>query len=111
MKQVKALTLCLSREILAVIHNLGLTNAQMKKLSAIIEAMQKYMDGHINETMEHHKFRHRIQQQGETFNDYLISLRELAKTCKFCSDACMQKSIRDQIIEGLRDGDTVEDLL
>ena len=94
-KQVKALTLCLSRETLAVVHNLGLSEAQMKKPSAIIEAMQRHMDGHINETMERHKFRHRTQQQGETFDDYLILLRELAKTCKFCSDACMQKSIRD----------------
>ena len=67
-KQVKALTLCLSRETLAVVHNLGLSKAQ----SAIIEAMQKYMDGHINETMERHKFRRRTQQQGETFDDYLI---------------------------------------
>ena len=73
--------------------------------------MQKYVDGHINETMKRHKFRRWTQQQGETFDDYLISLRELAKTCKFCSNACMQRSIRDQIIEGLRDGDTVEDLL
>ena len=110
-KQVKPLTLCLSRETLAVVHNLGLSEAQMKKPAVIIEAMQKYVDGHINETMERHKFHRRTQQQGETFDDYLISLRELAKTCKFCSDACMQRSIRDQIIEGLRDGDTVEDLL
>ena len=110
-KQVKALMLCLSRETLAIVHNLGLSEAQMKKPSAIIEAMQKYVDGHINETMERHKFRRLTQQQGETFDDHLISLRELAKTCKFCSDACIQKSIRDQIIEGLRDGDTVEDLL
>ena len=103
-KQVKALILCLSRETLPVIHNLGLSEAQMKKLSAIIEAMQKYMDGHINETMEHLKFHCRTQQQGETFDDYFISLRELAKTCIFCSDACMQKSIRDQIMGGLHDG-------
>ena len=94
MKQVKALTLCLSRETLAVVHNLGLSEGQMKKPSAIIEAMQKYVDGHINETMEPHKFRRWTQLQGETFDDYLISLRELTKTCKFCSDACIQKSIK-----------------
>ena len=40
-KQVKALTLCLSRETLAVVHNLGLSKAQMKKPSEIIEGMQK----------------------------------------------------------------------
>ena len=31
--------------------------------------------------------------------------------CKFCSDDCTRKNIRDQIIEGLLDGDTVEHLL
>ena len=29
MKQVKALTLCLSRETLAIVHNLGLSEAQI----------------------------------------------------------------------------------
>ena len=111
MKQVKALMLCLSRETLAVVHNLRLSKEQIKKLSAIIKAMQRYVDGHINEKMEHHKFHHRTQQQGETFEVYLIPSRELAKTCKFCSKACMQKSIRDQIIGGLHDECTVEDLL
>ena len=61
--------------------------------------------------MEHHKFHHQTQQQGESFDDYLIALRELAKTCRFRSDACKEKSITDQIIKGLQDGDTIEDLL
>ena len=61
----------------------------MKKPSAIIEAMQRYVDGHINETMELHKFHHWTNSK----------------------DACMQKSIRDQIIEGMRNGDTMEGLL
>ena len=52
-----------------------------------------------------------MQQQGETFDDFLIALGELVKTCKFCSEDCAKKNIRDQIIEGLNDGDTVEDLL
>ena len=110
-KQFKALTSCLSRETLAIVHDLGLSEAQMKKPPAIIEAMQRYVDGHIKETMECHNFHHRTQQQGESFDNYLISLRELAKTCRFCSDACVQKCIKDQIIEGLQDRDTVEDLL
>ena len=48
---------------------------------------------------------------GESLDDFLVSLCELAKTCNFCSDGCMQKSIWDQIVEGLLDGDTIEDLL
>ena len=57
-KQVKALMLCLSREMLAIVHNLGISEAQMKKPSTIIDAMQRYVDGQINKTMERHKFRH-----------------------------------------------------
>ena len=43
--------------------------------------------------------------------DFLVSLRELAKTCNFCSNDCLQKAIRDQIIEGLCDGESIQELL
>ena len=44
---------------------------------------------------------------------YLVTLRELAKACNFCSEECIcaQKNIRDQIIECINDGDTVKHLL
>ena len=64
-KQVKALTLCLSRETLVIVYNLGLSESQMKKPSVFIEAMQRYVDRHINETMEHHKFKAQ-QRKGTT---------------------------------------------
>lgn len=110
-KQVQALTLCLSRETVTIVDNLGLTETQRKDAKVIIAAIQQYVDGQINESVERRIFRQRVQQPGESFDDFLVALRELAKTCKFCSEQCTQKSIRDQIIEGLLDGDTIEDLL
>ena len=110
-KQVQAFTLCLSRETVTIVDNLGLTAAQRGKVKDIITAIESYVQGQINETVERRNFRRRVQQDGETFDDFLVSLRELAKTCNFCSDTCIQKSIRDQIIEGLFDGEIVEDLL
>ena len=73
--------------------------------------MQRYVDGHINENLEHRNFRCRVQIPGESLDNFLILLRELAKTCRLCSEICAQKSICDQVIEGLSDGDTIEDLL
>ena len=35
----------------------------------------------------------------------------IVKTRNFCSNECTQKNIHDQLIEGILDGDTVEDLL
>ena len=83
----------------------------MKDLAEIIIALQRYLDGHINETVKWKNLHRRVQQPGELFNDFLIALWELAKTYKFCSDICMQKGVRDQIIEVLSDWDTIEDLL
>ena len=42
----------LSRDTLTIVHNLGLSKAQMKDTTAIIEAMQTYVNSHINETAE-----------------------------------------------------------
>ena len=50
--------------------------------------------GTLTNRVERRNFRHRKQQLGETFDDFLVSLRELAKTCKFCSEECTQKNIR-----------------
>jgi len=107
-KQVQALTLCFSHETLTIVDNLSLTTEDRKSVTAIIRAIKKYVTGHINELVKRQNFRCRTQQPGESFDDYLVSLRELVKTCNFCSDACMQKCVRDQIIEGLLDDDTVE---
>ena len=91
--------------------NLSLTAAQRRDADQIVEAITQYVEGQINKSVERRHFRQRQQQPGEPFDDFLVSLRESAKTCKFCSDGCTQKSIQDQIIEGFLDGDTVEDLL
>ena len=47
----------------------------------------------------------------DIFDDFLVSLHELAKTCNFCSNDCLQKALRDQIIEGLLDGEIIQELL
>ena len=109
--QVQALTLCFSREMVTIVANLGLTEAQSVSVAETVAAIQRYVEGHINESVERRTFCRHTQQPGETFDDFLVSLHELAKTCKFCSDDCSQKNISDQIIEGLLDGDTVEHLL
>ena len=74
--------------------NLGLTEEQRREPQAIIEAIQQYVESHVNETEECRNFRSRVQKQGELFDDFLISFREFIKTCNFCSEACTQKSIR-----------------
>ena len=103
---MEALSLCLWCKISAL-----LIEAERNNASAIIDMLQRYVDGYLNETVKQRNFYHRVQQQGETFDNFLISLRNLIKTCKFYSESCVEKIFCDQVIEGICDGDTVEELL
>ena len=96
---------------LPLLTTLALWKQIVKKVESMVEAMQWYVEGHINEFVECSNFQQRVQQPSEMFNNFLVSLRELAKMCNFWSDKCAQKNIHDQIIEGLIDGITIEDLL
>ena len=103
--------LAFSRDTANVVDNLGLATEDKKKVAKIIEALTKHMEGAVNETVERRNFRKCRQHARETFDDYLVLLRELIKTCHYCTDECVSKVLRDQIIEGFQDGDTVEELL
>jgi len=96
--QLQALTLFFSRETLTIVDSLGLTTEQCADVQTIITAIKQYVEGHINKSVERHNFwkQVQVQQCGETFDDYVVALDELVKTCNFCS-----KNIRDQLIEGL----------
>ena len=107
--QANVLRLCFTRDTLTTVNNLGLTEGQKNDPVAIVQALKHHVEGQINITVERRNFRKRKQQLGETFDDFLCSLRELAKTCQFCNDDCTQNNIRDQIIEGLNDSDTVQE--
>ena len=99
------------RETVTIVNNVGLTDEQQSRANNIISAIERYVQGQINEFVERHNLRRRVQQEGEIFNNFLVSRRELAKTCSFCSEECTQKNLQDEIIAGLLDGDIVEDLL
>ena len=109
--KVHALQFCMSRETLTIVENLGLTDAQRADQTQIIAGLKRYVQGRINETVERRNFRQRKQAPGETFDDYLVALRELAKTCNFCNNNCLQSNLRDQLVDGILDPDTVRDLL
>jgi len=55
--QVQVLTLCLSRETLAIVNNLGLSDEQRNDVNAIIQAIKYHIDGQINESVERRNLR------------------------------------------------------
>ena len=89
----------------------GYNCCQLADVTEIVDAFKRYAQGQIKESVKRRNLCKRKQQPGESVDDYMVDLRELVKTCNFCTDTCIDKALRDQLIEGLRDDDTVEDLL
>ena len=99
--QYHVLRSAFSRETATVINNLSLPKEDRRKVNEIIDALKSPMKGAINETVGRHNFRKRQQFARESFNDFLVALRDLVKTCNYCADVCTDNALRDQIIEGL----------
>ena len=78
-KQVQALTLCFSRETVTTVDNLCLSVADRGGAGKIVTAIQLYVAGQINESVERYNFCSRTQQQGESFDDFLISFPVVKK--------------------------------
>ena len=90
-RQVQALQLRFSRETLNIVNNLGLTSTQMAKL-------MKLLNDAISDSVHKELVSHSMT---------LFHFENL-QTCNICSNDCLQKALRDQVIEGLRDGDIQE---
>ena len=73
-----------------------------RQLKEVIDKFQEFYIGQTDETYERYVFNNRVQKEGETFDQYLSALRNLAKTCNFCS--CLRDTLlRDKIVLGVRD--------
>jgi tRNA(Ile2) C34 agmatinyltransferase TiaS len=62
--------------------------------------IQQHVDGHLNESVERRNRQRRRQQPGETFDDYLVAFRELAKT--FVKMSVAKKGLIDTVEALLR---------
>ena len=110
-QQVDILTLGLSNSTLKVVENLRLTEAQRNDTAQIIDSLGQHIEGKVNKYVERRKLHKRVQEQGESFEDYMVSLRQLASSCKYCDEACMETAIVEQMIEGLENQEIVKELL
>ena len=100
--QVALFLHCLGPDPLRVYNGLPFESEEDKKtLSKIMEKLDEFAIGEVNETYERYVFNSRNQEADESIDAYVTVLRKLAQTCNFC--ACLHDSvIRDRIVLGVR---------
>ena len=76
----------------------------------ILQVLNEYAVGIVNETYERFAFRQRKQEECEAFDTFYNDLRVLSRTCNFCSK-CIDSMLKDQLVEGIRNRSTNQDHL
>ncbi len=80
------------------------------KMTTLMIMMVKAVVGEVNNTYERYVFRCRVQQKGESVDDFILALRELQKTCDVC-EHMTERFLKDQVIYGVSDDAIKEKLL
>ena len=79
-------------------------------VETVIEKMQEYLRSQRNVVIDRKEFYCRNQQEDEKFDDYYVALQEIAAFCEFCPH-CTTEQFRDRIVTGIRNEETVRELL
>ncbi|KAL1468748.1 hypothetical protein MTO96_025192 [Rhipicephalus appendiculatus] len=74
------------------------TRATPDVYDSAVAALAKHFDITCNLVVERHRFHRRIQFPGESIQEYVTALRELAAMCSFMSQ---EESLRDQLVAGV----------
>ncbi|HSN23609.1 MAG TPA: hypothetical protein VLS45_05495 [Methylomicrobium sp.] len=101
---------CIGTGAYAVFRTFKFENETDKsKVEMIMEAFKKHCIGEVNVTYERYLFHQRVQQAGESFENFCADLRKLASTCQF--ETLEDSLVRDRIVIGIRDEPTRRRLL
>ena len=109
-KRAAVFLACIGSAAQTVFRTFQFTEADHRTdVTKIMEAFDRYCIGETNVTYERYVFNQRVQQPGESIDDFVADLRKLANNCQF--EQLEDSLIRDRIIVGIRDEPTRRRLL
>ena len=101
----------LSQEMRAVVeHVLEIGQNSTMTCAEIIQEIKAYIRSNRNIQIDKVSFEKRTQKQGESFNDYLVAIRKMARNADLCKH-CLDDRLLTKIMAGLSDQETREELL
>lgn len=109
-KRVATLLTMVGRDALRVYNTFKWTEkSESKKIETVVNKFEEYCNPKCNETYERYIFNNRKQEEGETIDDFVVSLKTLSENCNY--GTIQESLIRDIMIIGLRDDRLRESLL
>ena len=104
MAEQRAALLALLDDEWVRIVRFGLPQTTDATVDDLIGAMHHHLRRQRNIIIDRRDFNMRVQQAGETFDEFLCALKETASFCDFCVK-CIDDRLRDRLVVGVRDED------
>ena len=98
-----------AREVYATFNDWE-NDGDEKKIKPVLKKFGEYCEPCKNVPFERFKFNRRVQEPGETYDQYRTALRKLADSCNF-EEITPEEILRDRLIFGIRDNKVRERLL
>ena len=89
---------------------IGIDTDDASSVSEILDAIHGYVRSKRNVTLDRVALEERRQQEGETFDEYYIALREIANNADLCK-VCIDDRLTTRIMSGIRDPEIRRKLL
>ena len=86
------------------------SDGDQAKIQPVLKKFEQYCEPHRNVPFERYRFNRRIQEAGETYDQYRTALRKLAEGCDF-QTITPDEILRDRLVFGVKDAKVRERLL
>ncbi|XP_037528558.1 uncharacterized protein LOC119405803 [Rhipicephalus sanguineus] len=99
--QVDALIYIMGEQAEEIYATFALSEENSKKFDAVVEQFDEYFIPRRNVIFERARFSTRLQQDGESAEDFVTALHTLSKDCEF--SAHREEFVRDRLVVGIKD--------
>jgi len=107
-KQVSTFLYCLGEEAESVLASTNATEADRADYTRVLEKFDAFFKVRKNVIYERARFNRRTQQSGETAEQFIMTLYDLAEHCEYGD--MKDEMIRDRLVVGIRDSALSEKL-
>ena len=109
-ERTATLLTCLGPDALEMVDGLSFASDEERtNPDIVIQKLETFCIGETNETYERYQFNKWDQELNKSIDSYVAVLRNLAKTCNYCT--LEENLIRDRIVMGIRENSTRKRLL
>ena len=99
--QTSTLLYCLGVDAKDVLTTTGISDNNRKKYTRVVEKFDKFFRVRHNVIFERARFNKRNQLPGESAENYITALHQLAESCEYGN--IKDEMIRDRLVVGIRD--------